>query len=117
MTRSMLRLVLLVVTCAGLTGCHLDGTSFRMNSDSNIPFFGFSLSDSGQRPRPSQFAEGEITPVVLKDSTESPRPPKKNPIRQWLDSMPRVRIPIPRTDTNLDESIAATQSTSERLEL
>ena len=82
-----------------ITGCHLDGTSLRLDSDSRIPFFGFQLSaNDREQPHPSTHTSavrsqgtGTKTAVVSADRKpagslswrglfSSPGPPKRIPL-------------------------------------
>ena len=91
------------IILASLTGCHMDGSSFRMDSNSRIPFFGVSFSKNSRTKNVEQGTVVRATNEGL-DVRQSSHPAGTD---YWRDSndAPK-RIPLKQTDLG-DESLTA----------
>lgn len=105
------RLPAIFLATSVISGCQVDGTGFRMDSNSRVPFFGFQLSSAedpaAQEPTGLLIeADGEL-PAGEPDPGESKLAWGK--LFDW-SRQPR-RIPLPRTDLQVARAAAPVPAT------
>ncbi len=112
--RLLLSMVGSVVLLSGLLGCQVARSSFQMDSDSRLPFFGLHLVPKKKKPDVSPLSQSEnpaaeATVAGFSDEAETPRPTGWS---KWFGRFGKPkRIPLPITDSQSDgdspEAVAA----------
>ena len=91
-----------------MTGCHLDRTSFYMDSNNPLPFLGFQLSQNRNKTQAeTPLTVRATTPdATTKTASNSPRL-----FNNWLNGrkVPE-RVSLPRTDSPKSEDSVASES-------
>ena len=103
MTRATISLIAgFGLILAAMSGCHSAGRSFRLDSDSRMPFFGLQFMAKDREPRAVQTV-GHEEPEPVEDDAPSSIPPSKLDASRWTKwlnplAVSPKHIPLPRTD-------------------
>ena len=108
MHRFVLSMVGGVILLAGSPGCQVAKSSFQMDSDSRLPFFGLQMAPKKKEPKPnvsplsqSEAPVAKTTPASFDGEAATPRGSRWS---KWFGRFGKPkRIPLPITDSPADD--------------